>query len=372
MKLTCDRRTLAVALGTVSRALASRTPLPAMGMVLLEADVTGLRVTATDLELTIRRVAPAAVEEEGGVAVPGRLLAEFVAALDDEEVDLHAPKELLSVRSRSFRTELQGVEATEFPPCPSPDAQAGSRLDVDAQALAEAIQDTHFASSTDEARPLLTGVLLAVTDDGLTLAATDGYRIAERRIPCKPAPAPFKVVVPARALAEVGRAFRDQPDHVQLVVSPTGNQLFAIGPQTEISSRVLDGSYPDYRAVIPSSWSTCIGLEAGELARRLRALSVFARDEAHAVRISTREGALLLSTATKEVGAAHTEVPAHVEGPGATSALNVRYLLEGLARVDGEARLFLDGALAPAVLRRAGTDGYTYLVAPIRGVGGTS
>jgi DNA polymerase III subunit beta len=366
MKLACDRRSLAAALGTVSRVLAPRTPLPIMSMVLLEADREGLRLTATDLELTIRRRLPAIVEEGGALAVPGRLLLDFVAALDDDRVVLEAPAELLTVRSRSFRTEIQGGPAAEFPP--SPEALGGSALEVEAAALVEAVGDTHFASSTDEARPLLTGVELTAADGDLTLAATNGYRLAERRLRCRSDGEGIEVVVPARALAEVARALRDDGGRVRIVVSPLGNQLFVIGAETEISSRLLDGAYPDYRAVIPASWATSVGLEAAELARRLRALSVFARDGAQAVRIATGEGALLLSTRTPEVGTAETAVPARVEGPAASSALNVRYLLDGLARFDGEARLLLGDRLTPAVLRPAGGDGYTYLVAPVRGV----
>jgi DNA polymerase-3 subunit beta len=197
------------------------------------------------------------------------------------------------------------------------------------------------------------------------MAATDGARLAERKLPCGWSGPKCTLIVPHRALAEVARAFKGEAGPLQVMVAPAGNQVSVRGSATEVRSRVLDGTYPDYRRIIPPSCSTTIAIDAAELAGRLRAVSVFARDEAHVVRLRATEGALELRAATREVGEASTRLDAAVGGPDSALALNVRYLLDGLARIGGEARLLLDGPLAPVILRRD-DDCYTYLIAPIR------
>lgn len=322
-----------------------------------------MTLSATDLELGVRSWVDSRVDEEGGVAVPGRPLAEFVTALTDEEVTLELCDLDLHLRSPSFHTELRGVSAGEFPE--ALDDAVGQAIEVDGPSFVEAIQDVQFASSTDEARTLLTGVLITAESDTLIMAATDGARLAERKLPCGWSGPKCTLIVPHRALAEVARAFKGEAGPLQVMVAPAGNQVSMRGSATEVRSRVLDGTYPDYRRIIPPSCSTTIAIDAAEFAGRLRAVSVFARDEAHVVRLRATEGALELRAATREVGEASTRLDAAVGGPDSALALNVRYLLDGLARIGGEARLLLDGPLAPVILRRD-DDYYTYLIAPIR------
>lgn len=364
MKVRCDGRALASALGVVARALRSRSTLPVLDMVLLEAGPGHLWVTATDLELCLRRRVLAETMGEGAVAVPGRLLTEFAATLGDETVELAGSESSLTLLTPSFRTELRGAPAADFPPPVAPAAGDGE-LEVGRELLVEAIEDTCFASSTDEARPVLTGVLLCAECGALTLAATDGYRVAERRIRPAGAEASKHLIVPSRALAEVARAFREGDAAVRILVSETGGNVHFVDSGSEVTSRVLDGRYPSYRSVMPDSWSTTVELDAGELIRRLRALSVFAREGARGVRLVTEKDTLQITAAAGQVGEAETRLPAAVEGPGTVVACNVRYLLDGLSRIAGRVNLRLNGPLAPLVLGPASGDTYTYLVAPV-------
>ena len=364
MKLRCDGRALAGALSLVSRALRNRTTVPALNMVLLEAGAGHVRVTATDLELRLRRSVPAEVSGEGAVAVPGRLLAEFAATLGDEPVDLAGSESSLTVSTPSFRTELRGVPAADFPQsafC----TEDGIEIEVERPALVEAIEDTCFASSTDEARPVLTGVLVCAEDGGLTFAATDGYRVAERCITREGGDDSLRVTVPSRALADVARTFRDGGAVVRVLVAATGGHIQFSDGGSEVVSRLLDGRFPSYRSIFPDSWSTTVELDAAELVRRLRALSAFARDGARAVRLATGDATLQVTASAGQVGEGETRLPAAVDGAATRVACNVRYLLEGLSRVSGRASLRLDGPLAPLVVRRPSGDPYTYLLAPV-------
>ena len=366
MRLACDASELAEALGVVSRALPARTSLPVLGTVLVEATDDGLELTATNLEFGIRRRLGAEVLAEGAVAVPGRLLTEFASAITGErlEIDVTERGDSLGLRSESFRTEIRCLDPDEFPPAPSP--EGGRRLVLGARALVEAIGDTLGAASTDEARPVLTGLLMRVEGGALVVAASDGYRLAERSVRLDDPVAGLTAIVPSRAMGEAARLFRGVDGPIEITVGPQGNQVFFRGPEAELTSRVIDGAYPDYRRVIPDTVGTSATVDAAELGRRLRALAPFAQDSAHVVRLAVTPRSLVLRAATVEVGSAETELAADVAGPETALALNARYLLDCLATAGQRVELQLHGPLGPAVVRRPEGDPYVYLVMPVR------
>jgi DNA polymerase-3 subunit beta len=350
----------------VARALPARTALPVLGTVLLEAADDRLAMTGTNLELGLRLEIEADVEAEGAVAVPGRLLADFVAALQGERLhaELLLPGQRLLLECESFRTEINGMEADEFPPGPS--AEGGLRLALPASRLVEAISDTLAVASTDEARPVLTGLRVQIAGDRLVVSASDGYRLAVRSVPLgSPAPE-IGLTVPSRAMGEVARLFRQLDGDVELIVSPQANQVFFRGPSAEITSRVIDGRFPDLEQRVPRTWTTTATVDAGELNRRLRALAPFARDGANVVRLEVTRRSLVLTAATTEVGAARTELDADVAGPETSLAFNTRFLLDCPATSASKVELHLQGPLGPAVVKRLERDDYVYLFMPVR------
>jgi DNA polymerase-3 subunit beta len=372
MRLTCDSADLAAALGVVARAISPRTSLPVLGMVLLETTDGGLCLAATNLELGIRRWIDADVEAEGAVAVPGRLLADFTSAMPRERVCLELdgpdqPEHVLLVRSSSFRTRVHGVAADEFPPAMS--LAGGRRLAIPARRLVEAITDTLVTASADEARPVLTGVHLALDGSRLVLTASDGYRLAVRPLELGPGCAGegFGITVPARTLAEVVRLLRHLDGELLLTVSPQRNQVLFQGPGLEITSRVIDGRYPDHRRLVPAASATTATVAAPELSRRLRALTPFAQGSANVVRLGVMAGSVVLSAAATDVGSAQTDLEAAVAGPDTAVAFNARYLLDCPAlATDDRVQLHLAGPTGPVVVRRTTDDGYVYLFMPVR------
>jgi DNA polymerase III subunit beta len=369
MRLTCDSADLAAALAVVMRAAASRTSLPVLGMVLLQTTAEGeLRLTATNLELAIRRTIPAAVAEEGAVAVPGRLLADFTGAMPREELRLALEETgRLVLRSESFSTEINGVPGDEFPPVST--GEVGDRLALPAPLLVGAVADTLVAASGDEARPVLTGVRLETGDGRLTLLASDGHRLAVRGVElgASPALAAGGVTVPARALAEAVRLFRALDGDVEMAVSATGNQVVLRAPGIELASRVIDGAYPDLMRLVPDAPDTRVIIPAADLAARLRALAPFAETSANVVRLDVAPRSILLTATTVDVGSARTELAAEVAGPETSVAFNARYLLDCPALASDErVELHLQGPLGAFVVRRVARDDYVYLFMPVR------
>ncbi len=368
MKLTCQPSTLSQALQIVSRAISTRTTLPILNNILLETTADGLALTATNLEIGIRKLVPAEITEEGSTTAPARLLTDFVSTLPEQDLSmsLDEPTQTLNLRCARFDTHIKCIEADEFPPGPRPDE--GDRLTIPIEDLLASIEQTQMAASTDEARPVLTGVLLHVDASGQTLAATDGHRLAVHKLAAQAgAELDARLIIPARALAELPRAFRGETGEVELIVSKARNQIFFRAGSSEVTSRLIDGTYPNYAQVIPNKSSTKIRVPTAELSQTVRAVSLFARDSANVIRIRGENGGIVLSATTNEVGDSKAEVAAVVEGSEIQIAFNARYVLDALQVIGtDEVELDFDGPLSPGLIRPPDSDRYLYVIMPVR------
>jgi DNA polymerase III subunit beta len=368
MKVTCRPAVLGQALQVVSRAISSRTTLPILNNILIETTSEGLALSATNLEIGIRKVVPAEVAMEGSTTAPARLLTDFVGTLPDQdlELSLDGATQSLSLRCARFDTHIKCIEAEEFPPGPRPDE--GDRLEVPLDELIKAVEQTQMAASTDEARPVLTGVLVQIQAGNLTLAATDGHRLAVRKLPAQGAgDLDAGLIVPARALAELARVLKGEPGRVEIIVSKARNQIFFRAGNSELTSRLIDGKYPNYAQVIPSKSSTTVKVATAELTQTVRAVSLFARDSANVIRVKAQQGAVVLSATTNEVGDSRAEMPADVDGSEIQIAFNARYVLDALGVIgEDEVELLFDGPLSPGLLRPPGKEHYLYVIMPVR------
>lgn len=368
MKVTCRPAVLGQALQVVSRAISNRTTLPILNNILIETTSEGLALSATNLEIGIRKVVPAEVAMEGSTTAPARLLTDFVGTLPDQdlELSLDGATQSLSLRCARFDTHIKCIEAEEFPPGPRPDE--GDRLEVPLDELIKAVEQTQMAASTDEARPVLTGVLVQIQGGNLTLAATDGHRLAVRKLPAQGAgDLDAALIVPARALAELSRVLKGEPGRVEIIVSKARNQIFFRAGNSELTSRLIDGKYPNYAQVIPNKSSTTVKVATAELTQTVRAVSLFARDSANVIRVKAQQGAVVLSATTNEVGDSRAEMPADVDGSEIQIAFNARYVLDALGVIgEDEVELLFDGPLSPGLLRPPGKEHYLYVIMPVR------
>ena len=368
MKATVSSSSLSSALGLVARAVSPRSTLPVLANVLLESVEDGLRVTATNLDLSIAVSVPATVLEEGRTTVPARLLSEYVSSLGDAPctMELDTATQVLRLSCGVHRANLHGIDAVEFPPLPKHDAETA--IESDAAALQGAIAQTVMAASADEASPVLTGVLLQVEGSRLTLAATDRHRLAVKTLDVTTkAASPASVIVPARHLNEVARAVNPTRPTVAIAFSEGKNQVFFTLKDVEISSRLIDGTYPNYPQVIPGESATTVSLPTQSLLREARTASVHARDAANPVRLQVGDGTLTLKAQTAEVGDDEAPLAASVSGDDVQIAFNARYMLDALSVLDSdEVQLSFNGALLPAVIRPAGRDDYLCIIMPVR------
>jgi DNA polymerase III subunit beta len=368
LRLTCHPTTLGQALQTVSRAISTRTTLPILNNILLETTGDGLALTATNLEIGIRKMVPAEIAEEGSTTAPARLLTDFVTSLPDEslEMALDVGTQTLGVRCGRFDTHIKCIEADEFPPGPRP--EEGDRLTIPLESLLRAVEQTQMAASTDEARPALTGELVQIEGPRLRVVATDGHRLAERKLTASAGDdLEARLIVPARALGELARAFRGESGDVEVLVSRARNQVFFRAGTSEVTSRLIDGTYPNYSQVIPSKSSTSVRVSTAALTQTVRAVSLFARDSANVIYIRAQAGSVVLWATTTEVGDSQAELDAEVEGAEIQIAFNARYVVDALAVMDCEqVELKFDGPLSPGLIKAPGSDDYLYLIMPVR------
>ncbi|HXG25596.1 MAG TPA: DNA polymerase III subunit beta [Candidatus Binatia bacterium] len=372
MKLSVMQENLARGLGIVSRAVSNRSTLPVLANVLLKTEDGGLRLTTTNLEIGLVYWVPGKIEQDGATTVPARLLADLVSSLPGgEKIELETgPGETLHVAAGPFQSHVKGIDADEFPSIQPTGERPTTRIAQNV--LKRALEETAFAAATDEARPILTGVLCRFEGDSLTLAAADNYRIAVKTVPVLDAVSETSVVVPARALNELQRILGDTADPVEVILAPSRNQiLFHIPGDNEIDliSRLIDGQFPNYQSVLPKAHTTMAKFDREELLRAVRPAALIAHESANIVKlqISANGESGITVSANAEVGDHVGQVDAAVEGDGTSIAFNAKYLADVLEKVSAEQfALELQGPLAPGVFKPVGDDRYVHVVMPVR------
>ena len=368
MKLSVMQENLARGLSVVSRAVSSRSTLPVLANVLLRTEDAGLKLTATNLEIGITCWIPGKIETDGATTIPARLLTDLVGALPaSERVDLELQgTDTLNLRCGRFATHVKGIDAEEFPTIQTAGERPTTR--VSQKVLRRALGEVVFAAASDEARPILTGVLARFEGDRLTLAAADNYRIAVRTIDVLDPVEAVSVVIPARSLHELERVLADTDDAVELVLAQARNQVLFHLDGIDIISRLIDGQFPNYQQVLPASHATSAEMDREELLRAVRPAALIASSSANIVKLQIGgDGSGITVTAAAEVGDYTGDVEAIVEGDPTTIAFNARYLNDVLSNVAADRfALELNGPLSPGVFRPVGDAAYVHVVMPVR------
>lgn len=375
VKVSCLQENLQRALAQVSRAVASKTALPVLSNVLLATDDGRLRIAATNLEIGITAWIGASIDDEGSITVDARLLGEFVNTLPNAPVTLstEAGKFSLLVQSGRDKAAINGIDPDDFPVIPRLDGDAYV-ASVDPRELREMIGQVEFAAATDESRPVLAGILARFEGDELTLAAADGFRLAVRHgALAEPVPDRLDVIVPARGFRELARILADQTEPVRLAITPNQSQLLVRVGETEFLSRLIDGTFPDFRSIIPREFNTRLELGRETFMNAVRRASYFARDNNDVVRLSVHTGEeefmpgnVEISANAAERGNSQSFVDAKITGPETQIAFNARYLSDVLGVLkNGQVLVAMNGANQAGVVRSAESEEYTHVIMPM-------
>jgi DNA polymerase-3 subunit beta len=373
MKASVSQPQLAHGLSIVSRAVAPRSTLPVLANVLIATDEGRLRLSATNLELGITCWIGARIEEEGSTTVPARTFVDMVSTMPNDQVSLslNTRTQTLNVRCGALNTDIKGIDAQEFPPIPAPDFTDGVELNV--ADFKEMIQQVAFAASTDEARPVLTGVLVSVSGSQISLAATDGFRISVRKAElASPAKQSISAIVPARALSELARIATDTEQAIAMICPPGRGQVIFHLKDIELVSQLIDGNFPPYDVIVPKSFKTRTILSTNQLLKACKQAEIIAREGTNVARMNIapagdmKPSQVEVTAQSEETGSSEAKIDATVDGIPLLIAFNVKFLREVLEVIKTpNVSVETNAANTPGMIRPVGDEHFIHVIMPM-------
>jgi DNA polymerase III subunit beta len=366
MKVSTSRTALFTELQTVTRAASTRSAVQALSGVQLTAKGGAIELRATDMEIGLRVPLEGEVVRDGAVVLPARLLVDVVRALpgDSVSLELRASEQDVEIVAGSATFHIRTLRLEDFPPFPEPEGDG--RVEVPGPAFVETVLKVARSASRDETRPVLTGILVSASESDLRMVATDSYRLSVKETKLEsPLAGAFEANVPARALQELTRIVQ-ATEAETLSVSVRTNQVIFEAGGVVLSSRLIDGQFPNYRQLLPDAYEHELSLSGTEITEVVRRISLLAQKNAP-LRLAFAEGELTVSARTPDVGEAQESLPVPFQGEPLEIGFNPEFLRDGLEAVEsGDVLLKLISPLRPGLIEAADGSGFQYLLMPIR------
>lgn len=362
MKLQVTQENLNRALSTVARVANTRSTLPILANILIRTSNNRLSISATNLDIAITSNIGAKISQEGSITVPARLMQDFINSLPAGVIDLDLQDNKLHISTGKYNSTINGIIADDFPVMPA--ISDKNKWSIPTTDFKPALQQVVLAASSDETRPVLTGILIYSENDKLFMAATDSYRLAEKEI--STTKQDVNILVPASSMQELLRVISD--DEKNIIVFCDDQQVKFISGDTELISRLIDGKYPDYKKLIPTKFEHQATLQKSELLSVTKVSSLFARENAGSVNIVLDKNTKTLSikSVASQLGENTAEATAKITADGSIT-LNSKYLLDALSVIQGEEIVFgFNGKVEPTILRGVGHDDYLHVIMPLK------
>jgi DNA polymerase III subunit beta len=378
MRVTVTQSNLQRALNIVNRAIAARPSLPVLSNVMLTTEDARLKLSATNLDLGINVWIGAKIEREGAITLPAKLFYDLVNNLSPQpvELDLDERTQTIQLQCGGTKSNIKGIDASEFPLIPEADANTG--IAVPAHEFKRMIDQVAFAASKEESKPVLTGILTRIEGNTLVMSATDGYRLSERRTVLEAgADTPLSMIIPARTLQEVSRIVSDEDENVLISIPEGRSQVMFHLHETDVASSLIDGAFPDYERVIPAEHQTVTTVYTDELLRACKRSEIFAKDNAYTTRMSIEpgqdsmgHGEVKVWAQSNEKGDNESMIDGAVDGVPIEISFNIRYLIE-LLNVIGDDQIVLqtNTSADPCLVKPYHEDeynAYVHVIMPMR------
>ncbi|HZR43423.1 MAG TPA: DNA polymerase III subunit beta [Ktedonobacteraceae bacterium] len=373
MKITCKQQDLSRGLSIVGHAVSTRSTLPILANILVTTDHNRLKLSATNLEIGINCWIDAEIQQDGATTLPAKTFTDLVSSLRQGQVELSLPEDshTMDVRSQGSHATIKGMDPSEFPLIPS--AEGGEPpITIDASLLKEMIAQVAFAAADDDSRPVFTGVQVEVSDEKVTFAAADAFRLAMRVAPLPGHDEGHgSILIPARTLTELARILPSE-GIVEMIVTPNRSQVLFHTEHIDLVSRLIEGTFPNIRGVIPKEYTTRAVVETKEFAAAVKTVTPFARDSSNITRVKinggegAEAGSLTMEATAEDVGSNVSTINAAVDGPEQQIIFNVKYLTDVLAVMDTpEVALEVTSAARPGVIKPVSAADYTYVIMPM-------
>lgn len=363
MKFSCTQENLSRGLNTVSHVASKNVSLPILNNVLVTAENGAVKLITTNLEIGVNCQIRGRVEKEGKITVQAKLLADYINSLPNERVDLEVEGENLKIKCGKAQTIIKGSSSEEFPLIPK--VEKSKSFQVKAKNFKKAITQVIYAAASDESRPEISGVFLKNQQNEVILAATDSYRLAEKKIKAEKASQVEGVIIPARTLMEINRILADEAEEINFFINE--NQILFVFDGIELVSRLIEGQYPEYQQIIPAGGKTKVMLNTQEFIKIVKTTSLFCKPGINDISLEIKKGEVVVSASNSQLGENISRLEAEVEGQDNSIVFNYRYLLDGLSSLDTEELILeLTDNASPGLLKPKNGADYLYIIMPIR------
>ena len=367
MKVTVLRKEFSGLLNMASRFASSRAQLPILENVVIQASKTKLNVMATNLEISVSATIGAKVEEEGSLAVPARVINDLINNLKSDTVEIESKKEQIKIISDGFNASVVGMNTSDFPAIPT---SGGSKaISLPSKNLVDVLSKVMFSVSRDDTRPVLTGVLLVFDSSSkkMTAISSDGFRLSQKSVKIAGGISDERVIIPRAFLSELTKLLENGDEEVKFEVSKADNQVVVECGNVVMSSRVIEGDFPNFEKIIPKSSRVKVNVGLEDLEQAMKVASVFARDASNVVKIKVGKDDLAVDARSSKSGEQEMRVPARVEGESMEINYNYRFVEEFLGVCEGsEVGIELTDGETAGVFKDGGDKEYFHLIMPVR------
>ena len=369
MKVTCVQENLNKALIHSSRIISVRSSLPILDNILISTDQGRLKVSATDLELGINYWIGAKIEKDGAIAVPSRLITEFISNIKEDKINISVEDSNVLIEGEKYNATIKGVNAEDFPSIP--DISEEYTFTVSSKDLMNAINQVAFAAAADNTRPILAGIFFKIEKDILKIVATDSYRLAEEKVKItKNEKTNKSFIVPTRTINEVGKILKDAGEKVD--ISYDENQILFNFGSIHLVSRLIDGQYPNYEQIIPAEFENEVVVDKQELFNVCKVASLFARESANSIKVSVKpekddKGILSIVGQGVQVGESVSKIPVKSKGKEIEVSFNAKYILDVLSTIsEKNVEIKFSGANSAGLIKGEGKSDYLYIIMPLK------
>lgn len=370
MKISVLQENLNTALTNVSRFISNKNQLPILNNILLSTDNGRLKLSATNLELSVNYWIGAKIDQEGSITLPPKEITEFISYLSSGKLDLSLENDnLLSVSSSKINSTFTTIPAVDYPEFPKIDSKTS--FDLDLNVFLNSISQIIFSAATEDVRPVLTAVLCQFTQENLILVATDGFRLSVKEIKFDQplnfnSDKPIRFLIPAKSLLEITKLAKNN-QKIKLGLSTDEHQIIFVLDDIEIISRLIDGEYPDYQKIIPQNYSTKLFINRDEFLQAVKITSVFAKESANVVKFNIKSNSIELSANAPQVGQNKTIIDAKIEGENTEIAFNYKFLSDFLNNCKSQEIIIqLNDPLSPAGFFDQSEPNFTHIIMPVR------
>jgi len=368
MKFSVTQEKLAKSLQIVSRAVPTKASLPILSNILIEAKDSNLYLSATNLETAIKTNIGASIDEKGIIAIPARLIKEFVTSLPQTNLSAELKGYVLHLKSDKTKTKFNGIDAQDYPKLPTINDES-KFIEIDPKVLEKISQVVTFAAGTDSSKAVFTGIYLQFTKDNLIAAATDGFRLSEFKVEIKNEIGDSSVLIPAKTLAEISKIFAASTEKVKIYLNDKDNLLLFSSEDTLVATRILDGQYPNYKRIIPSESILSAIFSTEEFSEAVKMTNIFAKEANNTIKVKFDpvEKIIKVSSLAETSGENESIISANVEGELLEIAFNSKYLVDLLNSVKVTTiELKTNGSTAPCLINTPELKEFTHIIMPLQ------